>query len=422
MSHRPHILFLSQCLPYPPHSGVTNRTFHILEQLQAEFDVTLLAYSRRGHQADEAARREARRELTRLVSCVGAPVPIPAEQSTILRVFNHLRASVTRRPYTFFEYDSERFRSQLRQLVKDVAFDLVHLDSLDLYRWLGELPAVPTVCTHHSIESQLLRLQAKRVRSRALGSYLAYHASLLEHVERRLCPRFRLNVMMSREDEERLRALAPASRTVVVPNGVDTAYFKPIPGAALVPGRLVFVGAPHTFPNRDAMQHLLRDIWPSIRAAQRQASLHLIGASLDADGARHESEPGVTVLGHVADLRPHLAESCCCVVPVRVGGGTRLKILDAWAMGKAVVSTSVGCEGLEAVEGTNILIRDEPKAFADAVVRVLQDPELRLRLELNARKTAREFYDWTVVGRDMRSEYWRVTNAHLAEPRRAQSF
>jgi len=100
------------------------------------------------------------------------------------------------------------------------------------------------------------------------------------------------------------------------------------------------------------------------------------------------------------------------VVPLRVGGGTRLKILDAWAMGKAVVSTSIGCEGLEAVDGTNILIRDEPKAFADAVVRVLQDSELRSRLEMNARGTAQEFYDWTVVGQSMRSDYWSVMHGH----------
>ncbi len=407
MSHRPHILFLSQCLPYPPHSGVTNRTFHILEQLQAEFNVTLLAYSRRGHQADEAARLDARHELARVVNRVGAPVPIPAEYSGVRRIVDHLRATLTGRPYSFFVYDSEPFRSQLRQVVWEGAFDMIHLDSLDLYRWLNELPAVPTVCTHHSVESHLLRLEAQRVGSRVLGGYIVYQARLLERVERELCPWFRLNVMMSEDDAQRLRALAPAANTVVVPNGVDTAYFKPIPGTAQVPGRVAFVGAP-TFPNRDAVQHMLRDIWPGIRRAERHASLQLIGATADSDGARHRSHPGVTVVGYVPDLRPYLAKTCCCVVPLRVGGGTRLKILDAWAMGKAVVSTSIGCEGLEAVDGTNILIRDEPAAFADAVVRVLQDSELRSRLELHARATAQELYDWAVVGRGMRSEYRRV--------------
>ncbi len=412
MSHRPHILFLSQCLPYPPQSGVTLRTFHILEQLQAEFDVTLVAYARRGHQAGDAARREAERMLARIVRRVSAPVPVPAEYSTLRRVFDHLRATVTRRPYTFYEYESDRFASQLRRLVQNGAFDLIHLDSLDLYRWLSELPPAPTTCTHHNIESELFRLQAQKVKSRLLGCYMAYQASLLEGVERQLCPRFAVNVMMSETDAERLKSLAPESKTAVVPNGVDTTYFRPLDRIPAIAGRLVFVGATHTFPNRDAVEYLLREIWPRVRRAHRQASLSLIGGGRDSDRARHASQSGVTALGHVPDIRPHLAEASCCIVPLRVGGGTRLKILDAWAMGKAIVSTSIGCEGLAAVDGENILIRDEANAFGDAVLQVLDDSELRCRLESNGRETAARLYDWSVVGRSMRSEYWQVMNAH----------
>ena len=416
MTQRPRILFLSQCLPYPPNSGVTNRTYHILEQLGAEFDVTLLAYSRRGHQPDEDSREEARRMLARVVNRVGAAASIPGEWSTIRRGFDHLRATVSGRPYTFFEYDSGRFRTELGHLVRGAAFDLIHLDSIDLYRWLKELPRVPTTCTHHSVESLLLRLQAQRVRSRVLARYVMYQADLLERVEQRLCPRFSLNLMMSQADAARLRALAPSANTVVVPNGVDTAHFKPMPEARAVPGRIVFVGGTAMFPNRDALEYLLRDIWPSICRAQPQASLHVIGSSPAADRARFGSEPCVTVLGLVPDIRPHLAQASCCVVPLRVGGGTRLKILDAWGMGKAVVSTSIGCEGLDAVDDKNILVRDEAGAFADAVVHVLANSVLRARLGMNARNTAETHYDWTVVGQGLRREYWRIMNAGRSLP------
>jgi glycosyltransferase involved in cell wall biosynthesis len=416
VAHRPRILFLSQCLPYPPQSGVTSRTFHILEQLQAEFDVTLLAYSRRSHQEGEAQRQKAQRMLARVVSGVGAPVPIAAEHSSARRVYDHLRATATGRPYTFFEYASDCFGSQLRRLVQNGAFDLIHLDSLDLYRWLSTLPAAPTTCTHHSIESQLLRLQAQKVQSRVLGTYLAYQASLLERVERQVCPQFSVNVMMSDTDAERLRSIAVDARTIVVPNGVDTEYFRPLRQVRAVAGRVAFVGATHTFPNRDAVEYLLSEIWPKIRRAQHAASLSLIGGGPAPDGAHHALAPGVTALGHVPDVRPHLAAASCCVVPLRIGGGTRLKILDAWAMGRAVVSTPIGCEGLRAVDGENILIRDEAGAFADAVVQVLEDSELRSQLESNGRRTARAAYDWSVVGRGMRSEYQRVMNADHAEP------
>jgi len=210
--------------------------------------------------------------------------------------------------------------------------------------------------------------------------------------------------MMSEIDAERLRGLAPGARTVVVPNGTDTEYFQPS-GAESIPGRIAFVGPTYSHPNRDAVEFLLQEIWPKVRTAGRTASLRLMGRNAPADGARYGAEPGVTTLGYVPDIRPPLSEARCCVVPIRIGGGTRLKILDAWAMGKAVVSTSIGCQGLDAVDGENILIRDTPDALADAILQVLNDDTLRTRLERNARRTAAETYSWSVVGQRIRAAY-----------------
>ena len=365
-ARRPKILFLSQCLPYPPHSGVCARTFNILEQLRGDFGVTLLAFSRRGHQTGERARRESERALAARLDHVDPAVPIPSEQSRIRRPWDHVRSLLTRRAYTYYEYDSPVFRWRLRRLVAQTAFDLVHLDSPDLHGWLPELPPVPVTCTHHSVESQLLLRQAQWIDLPPLRRYLTWQARRLEEVERWLGPSVNLNVMMSRGEAAALRMLAPGSRTAVVPNGVDTAFFTPA-GVPPVEGRVAFVGSAHTFPNRDAMNYLLGAIWPQIQRADTGFSLDLIGAGTEAVRARYRAVAGVRALGHVPDVRPHLAEAACCVVPLRAGGGTRLKILDAWAMGKAVVSTSIGCEGLDAVDGENILVRDEPDALAAAV-------------------------------------------------------
>ena len=176
-------------------------------------------------------------------------------------------------------------------------------------------------------------------------------------------------------------------------------------GTASVAGRVVFVGPTNTHPNRDAVEFLLTEIWPGIRAADRSSSLRLIGRNAPVDRKRYDAAPGVTALDYLPDLRPALSEARCCVVPMRIGGGTRVKILDAWALGKAVVSTSIGCEGLDAVDGENILVRDTPAAFADAVLHVLHDAELRARLERNARRTAVERYSWKVVGERLRAAY-----------------
>ncbi len=407
MSPKPHILFLSQCLPYPPESGATARTFNILRQLQKEFDITLLAFSRFNHQLDAAARAASRRALGQFLTRVCVPVPVPSEHSTLRRLWDHLRSLGSGRAYTFYEYWSKDFQAQLRNAILQKGIDLVHIDSLDLHRWLGELPRVTTVCTHHDIESELLRRRADRVKSSVLRRYILHQANLVERIEREFCPQFNANVMMSELDAEKLENIAPGSRTIVVPNGVDTEYFTPTTISPPVPGRVIFVGSPFAFPNRDAVEYLLREIWPNIRAGDRTVSLQLIGRCSESDSARYGSHPGVTCLGHVADIRPHMAKVCCSVVPIRVGGGTRLKILDAWAMAKPVVSTSIGCEGLKAIDGQNILIRDTPRTFAEAVLEVLSDSELHSRLGANGRKAAEQTYSWNVIGHGLRAYYWR---------------
>jgi glycosyltransferase involved in cell wall biosynthesis len=413
MSYRPHILFLSQCFPYPPHGGVTNRTYNILRQLQKEFDITLLGFSRLNHQPDARAWQTAWQALAQWLPEVRPPVPIPAEHSTPRRLWNHMKSMASGRAYTFYEYWSTEFQGQLREILSRREPDLIHIDSLDLYRWLKELPPVLKVCTHHSIESELLRLRAQRVKSRVIARYMRHQADLVERTERELCPQFSANVMMSDLDAARLRILSPGARTIVAPNGVDTAYFSLPTSLSPVPGRVVFLGPTYMFPNRDAVDYFLREVWSLIRAVEKSASFHLIGRSSPSDCRRYHSQPGVTCLGYVADVRPHIAEATCSVVPIRVGGGTRLKILDCWAMGKAVVSTSIGCEGLQAIDGKNILIRDTPETFAAAVLEVLSDSELRSQLEVNGRKTAEEVYSWDIVGRDLRAAYQCLLQARL---------
>ena len=422
MSARPRVLMLTQSLPYPPHAGVANRTLNVLRQLRLEYDVDLVPFSRANHQPDRAAREAAWRALQNIVSSVAEPTPIPNEHSRVRKIWDHLRALVSGRAYTYYEYQSRAFGDRLRAVLRQRRPDVVHFDAHDLYRWLPELPPTPIACTHHNLESELLRLYTI-----GLKPALLRHKEVLETFEE-FSPQkvdaalTQVHEMFSQwrttSFEERsasLRAIAPGSATVVVPNGTDTDYFQPT-GAATVAGRVVFVGPTYSHPNRDAVEFLLQDIWPRIRTIEAPATLHLIGRNADADRARYAAAPGVSPLGYVADIRPVLAEARCCVVPIRIGGGTRLKILDAWAMGKAVVSTSVGCEGLDAVDGENILVRDTPDAFTDAVVEVLHDGALRTRLERNARRTAIETYSWSVVGRRLRSAYHQLLDRPTFSP------
>jgi polysaccharide biosynthesis protein PslH len=331
-------------------------------------------------------------------------VPISAEWSPLAKIGIHAASLLSGRAYTFYEYGNSQFGRELNA-ARRASPDLVHIDSMDLYRWLPLLPQVPIACTHHNVESDLLRLRARHIRGRAIGAYIRHQASEVEKVERELCPRFATNVMTSNLDAERLRALAKGARTDVVPNGVDINYFQQTPNEEIVPGRVVFLGPTYMFPNLDAVEFFLSSAWPAIKQNCPHATLDVIGKNRQGDKERFESHPGVTVHGYVPDIRPYFARAECSVVPLRVGGGTRLKVLDAWSMGKPVISTSIGCEGLDTVDGENILIRDNPGKFASAVVRLLSDDALRNRLRHAGRRTAEAVYAWPVIGEKLRGLY-----------------
>jgi glycosyltransferase involved in cell wall biosynthesis len=401
---RDSVLVLSQCLPYPPHSGVANRTFNILVQLQREFDVHLVAFSRRNHQTDAAARKAAGQALAERLTAVYEPAPIPGEQSRVARITSHLRSVLSNRPYTLYEYRSGTFARSLDAALSSSGPSLVHMDSLDLYGWIPRLPPVPLAVTHHSVESDLLRARARRVTSMPLRRYLRHQARLVETIERQWCSRIGLNVMMSETDGEKLRTLAPGARTATVPNGVDIDYFTP-QGGNRQPGQILFLGPTYMYPNRDAVQWFLETMWEGVRQGVPNAELHLVGKNPTADRERFCGWRGVRCHGYVPDVRPHLAAATCSIVPIRVGGGTRLKILDSWAAGTAVVSTTVGCEGLEARDSHNILIRDDPRGFAEAVVQVLTDADLRRHLEGAGRATAESRYSWRVIGDGLLAAY-----------------
>jgi glycosyltransferase involved in cell wall biosynthesis len=383
---------------------VGNRTFHILCELQREFDVHLLAFSRRNHQPDADARAASSLALEARLSRVYDAAPINAERTSLARGWCHLRSLATARPYTYYEYSSRTFGNTLRQVLARLTPDLVHFDSLDLYRWLTAVPLRPIAVTHHSVESDLLRSRAQHIRPPWVRPYLRLQAGWLESVERRYCPQVALNVMMSEPDAKRLGCIAPQAQTVTIPNGVDLEYFRPARDP-VAGNQVVFLGPTYMYPNLDAVQFFLTEVWGNLRSKIPDAQFHVVGKMPEAVRQQVASHGGVSCHGYLPDIRSVLGTAACSVVPIRIGGGTRLKILDSWAMGKAVVSTPIGCEGLDAVDGENILIREHPDDFANAVAAVLTDETLRNRLEAGGRATVERTYSWTAIGDRLLAAY-----------------
>jgi polysaccharide biosynthesis protein PslH len=397
--HKPQLLFLCQTLPYPPHGGVQIRTYNVLRLLSREFEVTALCFYRA---ADHNSPEEVHRSIEGLGHLARVEAfPIPQEQSKARLIFDHLRSVLIRRVYTVFAYESREFRERLGVLIGTHEFKLVHMDSLDLAGYLPSLAGLPVICVHHNVESALLRRRAATKRGLA-AQYMKLQAGFSEKEERRWCPSVALNVAVSDEDRDALRRIAPVASFIVVPNGVDTDIFRPGDGPE---EGIVFVGAHSWQPNRDAMEGFCLEVLPLIHARGIKTSVAWIGRASEATRREYAVKFGVELTGYVPDIRPFVQRAACYIAPLRSGGGTRLKILDAWAMGKAVVSTTIGCEGLAARDGENILIRDSPEGFSDAVAAVLTDEERRRRLGNHARKTAEVLYDWEMIGPPMLARY-----------------
>jgi glycosyltransferase involved in cell wall biosynthesis len=398
---RPKLLFLSQTLPFPPDSGTAIRSYNVLRLLARDYDVTALCFYRRATTPDLAGSLAALRTIAFSVEAF----PIEQEHSRARMLFDHARSVLTGRAYTAFAYRNAAFmRTLLAHLARE-KFVLAHLDSLDLGAYVPMLAGVPVIAVHQNVESALLRRRAANEPNALRHMYLRLQARLMEGEERRWSPRVALNLAVSDSDAEDLRALVPNARFEMIPNGVDVEAFVPSGGA--VDNGIVFVGGMSWFPNADALEFFDEEILPLVRSRDERVKVTWVGRAKP-DVIASYAKRGIQLTGHVDDIRPHVAAAACYVVPLRIGGGTRLKILDAWAMGKAVVSTSIGCEGLAAVDGQNILIRDDPAAFASAVTTVLRDPGLRVALERNARTTAEQRYSWNVIGETMRRLYGEV--------------
>jgi glycosyltransferase involved in cell wall biosynthesis len=294
----------------------------------------------------------------------------------------------------------------LQRAIDDVLarrrFDLVSLETPFIApRLIGPDGSKPRVLIDaHNVEFDLARQYAERSPGVARRMFHSLNWPRLRAEEIAAWRRADAVAFTSPDDQARANALVPGLRSQVVPNGVDTDQFRPQPAerARGTPPTVVFFGTMNYLPNVDAVRWLLKEIWPAVAQRVPHARLEIIGSHLPPD-VRSAQGPRIEVAGMVDDVRPHLEEAAAIVVPLRMGGGTRLKILESLAMGKAVVSTRLGAEGISAEPGVHLLLADEPAGLGDALVRVLEDPALASRLGHEGRELIAGTYSWSAIAR-----------------------
>jgi glycosyltransferase involved in cell wall biosynthesis len=395
------LLFLSHRLPFPPHSGAAIRTYNVLVELSRRYEIDALCFDRTDAGMAGTNVEQRINALRPYARCEVFTIPQQASRARFL--WDHVRSVVTGRAYTYFVHDSNAFLDRLRSYLRDNTYDLIHVDTLDLVRTLDLLPLEKTTLTHHNVESELLDRRASLEKNVLRREYTRWQASLVRRAERRYVPRVVCNLCASADDQRLLEAIAPGMRSAVVPNGVDDVYFSRPPGPRR--GGLVFVGGTSWHPNRDALEWFVGEILPAIRAAGLAIPVTWVGRMTTAEKARYSTIEGFTATGYVEDVRPYLADAVCFIAPIRFGGGTRLKMLDAWAMEAPVVATRAAMEGLDPVDGDNCLLAETPAEFVAQIRRLTGDAELAGRLARAGRACVEQHFAWRKVGADLRSLY-----------------
>ncbi|MFZ1401063.1 MAG: glycosyltransferase [Candidatus Promineifilaceae bacterium] len=389
------VLLLTPQLPYPPHQGTSLRNFHIIRGLAQACEVSLLSFLELG-QSVAADRIGPLAELCERIETV--PVP---QRTTGKRLQQLL---TTRRPDMAHRLYSPAFTARLRQLLQTADFDIVQIEGIELARYLPVVrqgsPRSKIVFDDHNAETELQRrnflTDLRQPRRWVAAAYSAEQVRRLRKFERWVCQQADWVTAVSHPDQIHLEKLTNGKTPItVIPNSLDVPQFQ-LEAAEAIPSDIVFSGKMDYRPNVDAVLWFVAEVWPMVKKERPSTTFTIVGQKPHARLARLKAEPGITLTGWVDRVEPYLAGAKLFILPFRVGSGTRLKLIEAMAAGKAVVSTAVGAEGFPVMDGREIRLVEDGGGFGTAVLHLLNHPQERQRLGQAAQQFAQQ-YDWRVV-------------------------
>jgi len=419
-----HILFLTQIIPYPPDAGPKVKTWHVLRHLARKgYRVTLAAF----------VRPEEERYVSALREVCDQVYTVPIRRSRVKDVGYWIRSNFTGRPFLIERDDLVEMRNLVEQIITREKVDIIHADQLTMTQFglLENTAHAKTVGENKNGGSPSRIFDAhnavwtivERMKENApwyLRPVAWMEARRIKQYEGGIVRRFEHTFAVTEPDRVALEdALGTVSgdhaghknSITVVPIAVDTQLLQPVkmPGSSK---NILTLGTLHYPPNADGIRWFANQVFPLIRNQQADATLTIIGKNPPADfyQLQEENPHAIKVTGYVEDLAPYFDQAAVMVIAVRAGGGMRVRILEAFARGMPVVTTTVGLEGIEAIPGEHVLVADTPQDFAESTLKLLDDPVLAQNLAVNGRKLAEEQYDWQVVLQRMDAVY-----EHLAD-------
>jgi polysaccharide biosynthesis protein PslH len=389
------ILFFSPRIFWPADSGARIRDYYLLRALASQASLTFLGICR----PDEF------NSLPPLKNGLNLPPEairlVP--QSGRYSPWNLLRGFVGPTPLSILNYYDAKVAGELHRLLRERSFDIVQIEGIHLAGYLPIIRSAPShplvICDWHDVESDRMARYSEHAPNWLQDVYARRTAGLLRSAERKLLADCDAHVMVSDRDLQLLRAMAPQIKARVIENGVDVALYPAPPQSANEAGTsVVFVGSMDFHPNIDAAAYFAREVWPKIHAQALELQFVIVGSRPVAAVRELAKLPGVVVTGTVEDVRPYYRNAMAAVAPLRIAGGTRLKILEAMAAGVPVVATRIGAEGLEIKSGQDFLLGDTPDEMASCVSLLYGSPALRGQLCSRGRELVKARYDWAALG------------------------
>jgi glycosyltransferase involved in cell wall biosynthesis len=369
----------------PVDTGGKIRSYNLLRQLATRHELVLLTYY--GGPQDAEYETAIGRHFPGAVSiCTGVP-----DASAV----HYLRHVLSPAPYAVTKFTSPRVRELVTSWLNEQRFDVAVCDFLSASLNFPKHPGTPCVLFQHNVESILWRRQAAHEPNLLKRAAFTLEAFKMNRYERATVARFSHVIAVSDRDREAMLSMTDASSVSVAPTGVDVAQYRPAAAVEATEPVVMFLGSMDWEANVDAVEYFCRDVWPKVRGAVPLARFRIVGRNPLPRVLKLASE-SVEVTGTVPSVVDYLKQAAAVVVPLRIGGGTRLKIFEAMAAGRAVVSTAIGAEGLDVTSGHDLVLADDPDGFAEAVIALLRDPARRRAIGAAAAQSAAR-YDWPAI-------------------------
>src|SRR5436309_7604480 len=380
------ILLLTQVLVYPADAGPKVKTLQVLRHLAARHEVVYCTFIRSEREKEQARKLQ---EICRRV------ITVPINRSRLADVRFLLESLAGGDSFILHRDDGADMRALVRQLLEEEHIDVLHVDQLNMMRFVPQDWAGTVILDEHNAVWQVFERLQKGTRNPISRWILAREARVIRRIEGEACRRAQVVLAVSEEDKQALRIVAGEAVSIeVVPITVDAVQFETLWKARNPqPDRLLTIGTMFWLPNSEGVMWWLRDGYEQLRGLHSNVTYDIVGARPPrALQTLAEQHAGVHVHGYVLDAKPFWTQAVALAVPLLSGGGVRVKILEAMARGVPVVSTTIGCEGLAVRDAEHLLIADTPVAFSEACAKILRDKELAARLAYNARQLILERY------------------------------